>query len=151
MQKWLKGTVIMYLRSRRATISVKAVGAPSHSAPSARPQGSRAPLPPGWRRPTRSSTPRRQTSRSPHTWKSGKIDTRTPSENTKLIYLNPKKVSAFLFFVVKIFSLCDFLRLKLRMSQYLPGCMQTKNQVENPIRVFVGLWQTITCCLDIKS
>lgn len=142
----------MYLRSRRATISVKAVGVPSRSVPAAaRPRGSRAPLPPGWRRPTRNHTPRRLTSRSPHTWKSGKINTKTRSENTKLIYLNPKKVS-LPFFLVKLKSLfLQILKSDLRMSQYRPGRMQTKTPVENPIRVFVGLCQMITCCFYINS
>lgn len=84
MQKWLKGTVIMYLRSR-ATARVR--GAPSRSGRGAAARGSRARLQqrPGWRRPTH-TTPRRPILRPQLTSKSGRTDTRKPSGNTNRVY-----------------------------------------------------------------
>lgn len=109
-KKWLKGMVIMYLRSRRATISVRACGAPSRSTPAAAVRGSLAPLAPatvptvrtpraapGWRRPTRTTTTRRRTSRSQLMWKNGKTDTRKRKENSRLTSSNQKKVSLIHF------------------------------------------------------
>lgn len=116
----------MYLRSRRATISVKAAGALSRSVP-ARPRGSREPLPLEWRSLTRIKTPRRRTSLYQLTSKSGKIDTKMRREGTKHTFSNPKKVRT-IHFEAEIYSFSHFFVLitaHARASCPL-GHMQTK-------------------------
>lgn len=154
--------VIMYLRSRRATISVRACGAPSRSAPAAA-RGSLAPLAPatvpivptprGWRRPTRTTTTRRLTSRFPLTLKNGKIDTRKQKENSRLNFSNQKKVS-FIHFLKDFHNFLSVLlwMLLCACSNDSVGRMQTKTwgDIYKSYSRICRIMTEETCCMAIK-